>query len=142
MTQIRDDQWSQLYPYLYGRPAIYVGNETQCRRFLEGVHWMMRTGAQWRELPARSGNWNSVSQRFARWCDKAGWAQLHLHFAHDPDRDNLSIDSTIVRAQPCAAGAATKPGGKPPKRWAAGAVASAPTSLGMWMRSAIPCASC
>ncbi len=126
MTKIRDDQWSKLYTYLCGRPDIYVGNETECRRFIEGVHWMMRTGAQGRELPARYGNWNSVSKRFARWCDKGVWEQMHRHFVHEPDMEHLIIDSPIVRAHPCAAGAAKKTVGKPLKRWAAVAAASAP----------------
>jgi transposase len=108
MSQINEIQWSKIYQFLCQYPGVYAGNETDCRRFIEGVHWIMRTGAQWRELPEKYGNWNSVYKRFARWCDKEIWQNMHQHFADDPDMENLILDSTVVRAHPCAAGALKK----------------------------------
>lgn len=108
MSQINDKQWSKIYTFLRQCPDVYAGNEADCRRFIDGVHWILRTGAQWRELPEKYGNWNSVYKRFARWGDKEIWQKMHQHFAHDPDMENLILDSTIVRAHPCAAGALKK----------------------------------
>jgi len=107
-TTITEAQWARIYEFLKSCPGVYAGEEDKCRLFIEGVHWIARSGAQWRFLPAQYGNWNSVYKRFARWDDKGIWTQLHQYFATDPDMEHLILDSTIVRAHPCAAGASKK----------------------------------
>ena len=63
-VELPDEQWSQILQFLHGCPDVYVGQE-------EGVLWVARSGAQWRFLPEKYGKWNSVYQRFARWCAKS-----------------------------------------------------------------------
>ena len=62
-------QWKNIYQYLCKFKTIYVLNERECRRFVEAVFWMARSGAQWRFLPRAYGAWNSV-YRLADWADK------------------------------------------------------------------------
>lgn len=46
-----------------------------------------------------------IYKRFARWCDQGIWERMLDHFADEPDMENGIVDSTIVRAHSCAAGA-------------------------------------
>jgi transposase len=103
---------------------VYVGREEDCRRFLMGILWIARTGAQWRALPQEYGRWNTVYKRFLRWCEQGVWKRMQEAFANDPDMEHLLLDSTVIRAHPCAAGAPLKRGAKGPRAWAEAAVAS------------------
>ena len=109
---LKNEQWNKIVEFLRDCPHVYVGQEAQCRRFIEGVLWIGRSGSQWRLLPEKYGNWNSVYKRFARWADQDIWHQMHQSFIDDPDMEHLILDSTVVRAHPCAAGALKKDGGQ------------------------------
>ena len=106
--ELRDDQWFRVLEFLRSCSDLYVGEEDDCRHYVEAVLWMARSGAPWRLLPERYGNWNSIYKRFARWCDKGVWERMHQYFVQDPDMEHVIIDSTVVRAHPCAAGASKK----------------------------------
>lgn len=112
MTTIKNEQWTKIYQFLRQCPSVYAGQEADCRLFIEGAHWIMRAGVQWRELPEKYGKWNSVYKRFARWSDKDIWEKMHHYFADDPDMENLILGSAIIRAHPCAAGALKESGGQ------------------------------
>lgn len=105
---LSDGEWKQILGYLRTEHRVYVGNGESCRRFVEGVLWIVRSGAQWRLLPRAYGRWNSVYKRFARWAGQGIWERLLAFVAQAADWEHGMLDSTIVRAHPCAAGAPKK----------------------------------
>ena len=110
--RLDDTTWDRIYSYLKLTPRIYTGNEQKTRTFVEAVYWIMRTGAQWRDLPIEFGKWNSVYSRFTNWTDREVWTKMLDNFSEDPDMEWLLLDSSVVRAHPCAAGALQKNGGQ------------------------------
>ena len=107
-TTLTDEQWDKMCAFLQAETRVYVGKQADCRRFVEAVIWMSRSGAQRRMLPENYGHWNTVYKRFGRWCEHGVWERMLAYFADDPDMEHGLIDSTIVRAHPCAAGAQKK----------------------------------
>lgn len=101
---IKEEDWSKIYLVLKNISQIRIKNEEKTRRFFEGVYYIMRTGAQWRDLPPCYGKWRSVHKRYEAWCRKDFWNTVLQYFALDRDGESVMIDSTTVRAHPCAAG--------------------------------------
>ena len=121
--ELTDEQWILIEHLLPGKEGDPGAHGEDNRRFVDGVIWISRTGAQWRDLPERYGEWNSVYQRFNRWAKSGVWQRL-FHAVRLPDLEALLLDSTIIRAHQHAAGAPQKKG---MKRWAARVADSAPS---------------
>ena len=115
-TRLTTAKWLKIRDFLRSDPRVYIKDESECRNFVEAIVWINRTGAPWRDLPEKFGKSNSVFRRFTRWNENGVWERMYLHFIEDPDMENLLIDSTIVRAHPCAAGAPALKGGKSRRR--------------------------
>jgi transposase len=104
---ISDDDWDRIKDILPGLPGQHGKVAKDNRLFVDAALWIARTGAPWRDLPERFGNWNSAWRRFDRWSRKGVWRRV-FEVLQDPDLEWLILDSTIIRAHPCAAGAKKK----------------------------------
>src|SRR6185312_5586146 len=101
---ISDASWERIKDLLPGRPGVRGRTASDNRLFVDAVLWIAKTGAPWRDLPERLGNWNNVFRRFDRWAKKGVWKVI-FQMLQDPDLEWLILDSTIIRAHPHAAGA-------------------------------------
>ncbi len=104
-VKLTDEQWQKILPILKTFPEIRLGAGRNCRRFIEAVLWITRSGSQWRLLPKYYGKWNSVYKRFANWSQSGIFEKLFEQISADRDLEYLLIDSTIVRAHACSSGA-------------------------------------
>ena len=102
-----DEEWSFFEAFVVATGGKSGRPPADHRRVLDGIFWIARTGAPWRDLHEDFGSWNSVYQQFRRWA-KAGIFELMLSALSDQDGPPAAvqmIDSTIVRAHHQAAGA-------------------------------------
>jgi transposase len=137
---ISDADWDRVKHLLPGQPGQHGGVAEDNRRFLDAVLYVARTGIPWADLPERLGNGNSQWRRFDRWARAGRWDPI-LAALREPDLDMLILDSTAVRAHPCAAGAKKNGTGlaaRTIKRLAAAAAGSAPRFMAVSTDSAIP----
>jgi len=82
-----------------GQPA------TDNRLFINGVLWILRTGAPWRDLPASYGDWKNTHRRFCRWRDSGIWEKLLEQVVREPDFEWLMIDASHIKVHQHASGA-------------------------------------
>ena len=118
--ELTDEQRERLRPLLppqkprTGRPNL------DHRQVINGILWILRTGAPWRDLPERYGKWTTVSSRFYRWRKAGIWERVLAQLQAEGDvQGELDwevhfVDGSIVRAHQHAAGAKKPP--QKPKR--------------------------
>ncbi len=104
------DRGHRLAAQVMGRPR------RDDRQVLNGIFWILCSGAKWRDLPERYGPWTTVYDRFRQWRDDGTFdavlARLQLRLREDGlmDLDTWMIDSTAVRATRAASGGGKKGG--------------------------------
>ena len=98
-----DEEWAAIEPHLpkQGRGPKQVDD----RRVLNGIFYILRTGAPWRDLPERYGPGTTVYNRYARWAGRGIWMSIFDALAEQSEESLLFIDSSIVKAHRAATGA-------------------------------------
>jgi transposase len=128
---LTDAQWVRLQPLL---PPQRRGKGTKGgrprnddRQTINGILWILRTGAPWDDLPAHYGKRSTVSTRYYRWIEQGIWERIYDAVKADADAageldwEVHHVDATVVRAHQHAAGA--NKGTHTRKRWGAAKVA-------------------
>ncbi len=102
-----DKEWTFFERFIVAVRAPNGRKPTNHRRVLDGIFWIARTGAPWRDLPEEFGKWSSVYRQFWRWT-LAGLREQMMGALNEsgavPHALQM-IDSTVVRAHHQAAGA-------------------------------------
>ena len=108
--ELSDKQWDKIKsvfpnPKRTGRPP------TDNRQMVNAIMWILKTGAQWRDLPKHFGPWQTVYNRLRRWCRDGIWYQVLRYLQSDFEAEGridwelFSVDGSVIRAHQSAAGA-------------------------------------
>jgi transposase len=110
---LTDDEWD-LIADVFPEPAAMGRPPRDKRQVVNGILWILRTGAPWRDLPEEFGPCKTVWRLFDQWnadgtLDKV-LRRLQAAFVDigEIDQELWCIDGTIIRAARCAAGGGKK----------------------------------
>jgi transposase len=106
MNELTDVAWTAIRPFLPNKPrGVPRVND---RRVLNGIFWILRSGAPWRDLLGSFGPYTTCYNRLVRWRMAGIWDLIMEALADTHDRAVQMIDTSIVRVQQhggCAGGA-------------------------------------
>src|SRR5689334_12578704 len=112
--ELTDEQWNLVDP-LIPKSTSHTGRPAKDRRLmLDGIFWILSTGAPWRDLPERFGSFKTVHGYFSRWRSKGVFAAIIDALQVKLDKEGLidwelwCVDGANVRAARAAAGAEKK----------------------------------
>jgi len=111
--RLTDEQW-ELIQDVFPPPAKTGRPPANRRDVVDGILWILRTGAPWRDLPAEFGKWHTVWDLFDKWNAAGLWDEILRRLiaakvdVGDIDRELWCIDGSVVRAARCTAGGAKK----------------------------------
>src|SRR5215210_5468844 len=112
--ELTDEQWALVEP-IVPQSTARTGRPARDRRaILNGIFWILHTGAPWRDLPERFGPWQTVYHHFRDWRNRGVFArviedlQIKLDKKGLIDWDLWCVDGASVRAARAAAGADKK----------------------------------
>lgn len=101
--EISDEQWNQIKNLF---PVAKTGRPPKDNRVMfNAILWIARSGAPWRDLPERFGSWKTVYSRFCKWRNDGTLLVIFKRLTLESDYENLSIDSTSIKAHQHSAGA-------------------------------------
>ena len=107
--RLSDDEW-ECFKDVFPKAARTGRPPRDRRTIVDGILWILRTGAPWRDLPEEFGPWATVWDLFDKWNADGTLDEIlarlqadHLD-AGEIDEELWCVDGTTVRAARCAAG--------------------------------------
>ena len=115
--ELTDERWQRMANY-FPSNGKRGGQWLDHRTVVNGILWILCSGAAWRDLPERYGKYQTVHRRHLLWRSDGTWERVLRGLRMQADQRGLidwtqwNVDSTSVRATRHAAGARKKGGRK------------------------------
>src|SRR5271166_3418272 len=93
--ELSDREWKAIEPHFPNKPRGVP--RVDDRRVLNGIFWVLRSGAPWADVPERYGPRTTVYNRFNRWRKAGVWDRLMDAIVEAHDGEVQMIDTSIVR---------------------------------------------
>lgn len=116
--ELTDEQWERIAHHFPANGRRRGRPWRDHRRVVDGILWVLCSGAAWRDLPGRYGPFQTVHRRHLLWRADGTWERVLRDLRAEADaRGRIdwrqwNADSTSVRATRHAAGARKKGGRK------------------------------
>ena len=114
---LTDEQWQRLAPHLPRHPPSPKGGRPRAddRACLEGILWLLRTGARWQDIPVDLPSGSTCWRRLQEWATEGVLEEIQAVLIDELDGlskldfAELLADATFIRAKKGATTSA-KPG--------------------------------
>src|SRR5207244_1979514 len=97
-SELTDEQWNKIEPLL-PKPAFSIlggRKPIDDRRCFEGILWVLRSGARWKDLPARYPSPSTCWRRLRAWEERDVWLTVWRTFLGELDEQGrLSGEETF-----------------------------------------------
>jgi len=97
---LSDKQWELIFPIL---PKLKVREDRKGRpwqdqrKILNGILWVCRTGAPWKDIPARYVPYQTCHRHFQRWVKTGVWPKILRKLAEDlKDRGKIDVSECFI----------------------------------------------
>src|ERR687898_1282046 len=77
--ELQEEQWELIAPLL-PKPKRRGRPRADDRRTLNGILWILRFGARWKDLPPKYGSRSTCHRRLQEWQEQGVWERIWLTF--------------------------------------------------------------
>lgn len=89
MRKLSDKQWNLIQPLLPKQDFSRGGRpRADDRKTIDGIVWILSTGAQWDEVPAKYGSGKTCWERFNKWKKEGVWKKIWKELLVILDKEN------------------------------------------------------
>jgi len=124
-VHVSDAQWAKIEPLLPRLPRTRAGGRPWVahRAVIDGILWVLKTGARWRDLPSEYPSPATCWRRLKRWDEDGTWERLWRAFLAELDArgrlqwETAFIDGTFAAAKKGAPTSGLPDAGKAQSAW-------------------------